>query len=190
MLKKYKPATPSRRKASVIDTRGLGKERPLKSLRKTKKSKAGRSKGRISVRHQGGGHKRFIRTIDFKRERYDIPATVKSINYDPNRTANIALIFYKDGVKSYILAPKELKVGDKVLTSQKRIEPNYGNRMPLEFIPTGTQIYNIELIPTQGGKMVRSAGAAAILMSKGEKYAQIKFPSTEIRKMPLAASAS
>src|SRR6056297_337442 len=107
MLKKYKPATPSRRKASVIDTRGLGKDRPLKSLRKTKKAKAGRSKGQISVRHQGGAHKRFIRQVDFKRNIYEVPATVKSIDYDPNRTANIALIFYKDGRKSYILAPKE-----------------------------------------------------------------------------------
>src|SRR6056297_1713713 len=170
MLKKYKPTTPSRRKASVINTRGLGKAKPPKSLRKTKKAKAGRSKGQITVRHQGGGHKRFIRIVDFKRDKHDVPGTVKAIEYAPNRTANIALIFYNDGKKAYIIAPTDLDIGDKVLSSKKSIPVKPGNRMPLEFIPTGTQIYNIELTPNQGGKAVRSAGAAATLMSKGEKY--------------------
>src|SRR6056297_3598329 len=169
MLKKYKPTTPGRRKASVLNTKGL-KGKPLKSLRKTKNYKAGRSKGRISVRHQGGQHKRFIRLVDFKRQKMNIPGIVKSIEYDPNRTANIALIFYNDGEKAYIIAPNDLDIGDKVLSSKKSIPVKPGNRMPLEFIPTGTQIYNIELTPNQGGKAVRSAGAAATLMSKGEKY--------------------
>ncbi len=189
MLKKYKPTTPGRRKASVLNTKGL-KGKPLKSLRKTKNYKAGRSKGRISVRHQGGQHKRFIRLVDFKRQKMNIPGIVKSIEYDPNRTANIALIFYNDGEKSYILAPKDLKVGDTVLVSKESVKIKPGNRTTLENIPTGAQIYNIEFIPNQGGKIVRSAGASATLMSKGESYAQVKLPSSEIRRFPLKAMAS
>ncbi|HKL16874.1 MAG TPA: 50S ribosomal protein L2 [Patescibacteria group bacterium] len=189
MLKKYKPTTPGRRKASIIDTRAI-QGKPLKSLTKIRKQKAGRSKGRITVRHQGGGHKRFIRIVDFKRIKYDIPGIVKSIEYDPNRTANIALIFYKDGAKSYIIAPKNLKKGDTVLSSKKSVKIEPANRMPLKEIPTGTQIYNIEFISGQGGKMIRSAGAAATLMSKGEDYAQVKLPSSEIRRFPINVSAS
>jgi len=181
MLKIYKPTSPGRRKTSVVDTSSLSKVRPLKKLITIKKKKAGRSHGKITVRHQGGGHKRFLRKIDFKRDKFDIPAKVKTLEYDPNRSAWIALIAYKDGEKRYILAPDKLKVGDEVLSSQSKIDLKLGNRMPLKYIPIGTQIYNIELMLRQGGKIVRSAGNTATLMSLNDGFAQIKLPSRERR---------
>ncbi len=181
MLKIYKPTTPSRRKMSVVETKELSKDKPLKSLLKTRKKKSGRSKGKISVRHQGGGEKRFLRQVDFKQNKFNIPGKIKSLEYDPNRSAWIALVFYQDGEKRYILATDKLKVGETILASKEKIELKIGNRMPLKYLPIGTQIHNLELIPGQGGKLVRSAGNAAVLMALNNGWAQIKLPSTERR---------
>jgi large subunit ribosomal protein L2 len=181
MLKIYKPTTPSRRKMSVVETKELSKDKPLKSLLKTRKKKSGRSKGKISVRHQGGGEKRFLRQVDFKQNKFNIPGKIKSLEYDPNRSAWIALVFYQDGEKRYILAADKLKVGETILASKEKIELKIGNRMPLKYLPIGTQIHNLELIPGQGGKLVRSAGNAAVLMALNNGWAQIKLPSTERR---------
>ncbi len=155
--------------------------KPLKKLIKPKKSKAGRSRGKITVRHRGGGHKKKYRIIDFKRLLYKgIPATVEAIEYDPNRSAFIARILYKNGARSYVLAPNELTVGDQIVSDEKA-EVKVGNRMRLENIPTGTLVYNIEILPEQGGKLARSAGNYAQLMAKEGKYAQLLMPSKEIR---------
>jgi large subunit ribosomal protein L2 len=181
MLKIYKPTTPSRRKMSIVDTKELSKDKPLKSLLKIKKKKAGRSKGKISVRHQGGGEKRFLRQVDFKQNKFDIPGKIKGLEYDPNRSAWIALVFYQDGEKRYILAADKLKAGETILASKEKIELKIGNRMPLKYLPVGTQVHNIELVHGQGGKLVRSAGNAAVLMALNNGWAQIKLPSTERR---------
>lgn len=181
MLKIYKPTTPGRRKTSIVDTSGLSKEKPYKKLLKIKKKKGGRSHGRITVRHQGGGAKRFLRNIDFKRDKFNIPGKIKTLEYDPNRSAWIALVFYKDGDKRYILASDKMKIGDEILSSKEKIDLKPGYRMPLKYLPIGTQIYNIELVPGQGGKLVRSAGNNAVLMSLSDGFAQVKLPSTERR---------
>lgn len=178
-MKKYKPTTPGRRGMTKSDT-NFTKVKPLKKLLKTKRSKAGRSKGRITVRHKGGGHKKKYRIIDFKREKLGISATVKSIEYDPNRTTHIASVFYTDGEKRYILAPQDLKVEDKVV-SDKKVSLKPGNRMLLKNIPVGTFVYNIEMHPGQGGKMVRSAGNSAQVMAVEAGYAQVILPSGEVR---------
>ncbi|MDA2935641.1 50S ribosomal protein L2 [Patescibacteria group bacterium AH-259-L05] len=190
MLKVYKPTTPSRRKMSVLDSKGLSKSRPPKNLRSIKKYKAGRSKGRVTVRHQGGQHKRFYRKIDFKQDKFDIEGKVTSIEYDPNRTSHIVLVVYKDGEKRYIIAPGGLGVDSKILSSQKKIEVRVGNRMPLKYIPLGTPVHNIELMQDQGGKIVRSAGSAAILMGFTKTFAQLKLPSTEVRLVSSQCLAS
>lgn len=189
-IKVYKPTTVARRKASVLDTSILTKKRPEKRLTKGMKKKAGRSQGTITVRHKGGGHKRLWRQIDFKQAKYDIPATVKSLEYDPNRSSFIALVEYTDGVKSYILAPHGLQVGDKIIASKQQAEIKVGNRLPLQSLPSGMQIHNIELIPGEGGKLVRSAGSAAVVETIEGKYAQIKMPSGEIRLIPKEAMAT
>lgn len=184
-LKIYKPTTPGRRNASVVDYSELTKKEPEKSLIKILKKKAGRnSSGKITVRHRGGGSKRFYRIIDFKRDKFDIEAEVKALEYDPNRTAFIALVQYKDGEKRYILAPNNLKIGDKIISSKSKIEVKIGNAMPLKFIPAGTEIHNIELEQGKGGKIVRAAGTSAIIESVEGGYAQIKLPSGEIRLIP------
>lgn len=154
---------------------------PTKKLKETKKSKAGRSRGQISVRHRGGGHKKKYRKVDFRRiDKKGIPARVASIEYDPNRSAHVALLNYKDGEKRYMIAPQVLKEGDEILADQETpIKP--GNRTKLKNIPSGTQIYNIELKPGAGAELVRSAGNGAQLMSHEEKYTQLKLPSGEIR---------
>ncbi len=182
-MKVYKPITPGRRGMTKADDKQLTKKaRPFKKLLKTKKSKAGRSKqGRITVRHRGGGHKKKYRIIDFKRiDKVGMPAKVESIEYDPNRSAHIALISYKDGEKRYILAPQDLQKDDEVI-ADKKVPLKPGNRMPLKNIPIGTFVYNIELIPNQGGKIAKSAGSSAQLMAIEGGYAQLTLPSGEVR---------
>lgn len=164
--------------------------KPLKSLLKPKTVTSGRNNaGRITVRHRGGGHKRRLRTIDFKRSKYDIPAKVKTIEYDPNRSANIALVTYNDGEKRYILAPAGLKIGDTILNSQTA-EPKLGNSLPLKNIPIGMPIHNIELRPGKGGQLVRGAGTAALIQSKEGKYATIQLPSKELRLINIESFAT
>ncbi len=162
---------------------------PLKSLLTIKKSKAGRSKGRITVRHQGGGHKQKYRFIDFKMAKFNIPAKVESIEYDPNRSSFIALVVYKDGERRYILAPHELKIGDEIIVGDS-IPLKLANRMMLKNIPVGTFVYNIELIPGQGGKLVRAAGNSAQVMAIEGGYAHLTMPSGEVRMVPENCSAS
>ena len=179
--KKFRPVTPSLRNTTVSDFAEITKKTPEKSLLTVKKEKAGRnSYGRITVRHQGGGNRQKYRIIDFKRQKEDMPATVVGIEYDPNRSANIALLEYEDGTKTYILAPQGLKDGDKVISGAK-VDIKPGNCMPIESIPVGTMIHNIELNPGQGGKMVRAAGQGAQLMAKEEKYSHVRLPSGEMR---------
>jgi large subunit ribosomal protein L2 len=180
-LKKYKPTTPSRRFMVLGDFDEVTRSSPEKSLLLPKKSKAGRnSAGRITVRHRGGGHKKNYRVIDFKRNKRDIPAKVAEIEYDPNRSARIALLHYADGEKRYILAPSGLVKGGSVLAGETA-EPEPGNALPLLRIPPGLPVHNLELIPGRGGQLVRSAGMAAQIMSREGDYAQVKLPSGEIR---------
>ena len=189
-IKKYNPYTPSRRQMSGSDFKEITKTTPEKSLVTAVKKNAGRNnQGKITVRHQGGGERRKYRIIDFKRNKDDIEATVKSIEYDPNRTANIALIVYKDGVKSYILAPEGLTVGMTVMSGENA-EARVGNCLPLQLIPIGAQIHNIELYPGAGAQMVRSAGVSAQLMAKEGKYATLRLPSGEMRMVPINCRAT
>ena len=179
--KSYKAYTPSRRNMTTLDYSEITKKTPEKSLLAVKKEKAGRnSYGRITVRHQGGGNRQKYRIMDFKRKKDDMKATVIGIEYDPNRSANIALIQYEDGVKSYILAPQDLKDGDTVV-SGKAVDIRPGNCMEINSIPVGTLIHNIELNPGQGGKLVKAAGQSAQLMAKEGKYAHVRLPSGEMR---------
>ena len=180
-MKHFNPYTPSRRNMTVSTFDEITKKTPEKSLLAKKKENAGRNNyGRITVRHQGGVNRQKYRIIDFKRRKDDMTATVIGIEYDPNRSANIALIQYEDGEKAYILAPVGLTDGDKVVSGQKAdIKP--GNCMPIESIPVGTMIHNIELNPGQGGKLVRSAGQSAQLMAKEGKYSHVRLPSGEMR---------
>ena len=182
-LKAHKPYTPSRRHMVLSDFAEITKTTPERSLVKAMKSKAGRnSAGRISVRHRGGGHKRRYRVIDFKRDKFGIPAKVASIEYDPNRSARIALLNYADGEKRYIIAPSKLQVG-ATLMSGPDAEPSVGNALPLGKIPVGMAVHNIELIAGKGGQLVRSAGTSAQLMSREDDFANIKMPSGEIRRI-------
>ena len=182
-LKLYKPTSPGRRGMSGATFEEITKGRPEKSLLRPLRKKAGRnSQGRITVRHRGGGAKRRFRIIDFKRDKIGIPGRVATIEYDPNRSARIALIFYADGDKRYILAPLGLKVGD-MIKSGGDAELKPGNTLPLKQMPSGTQIYNIELVPGRGGQLVRSAGTAAQLMDKEGDYALIRLPSSEVRRI-------
>ncbi len=180
-MKHFNPYTPSRRNMTVSTFEEITKKTPEKSLLAKKKKNAGRnSYGRITVRHQGGGNRQKYRIIDFKRNKEDMFATVIGIEYDPNRSANIALIEYEDGEKSYILAPQGLTDGDKVIAG-KNVDIKPGNCMPIENIPVGTLIHNIELNPGQGGKLVRAAGQSAQLMAKEGKYSHVRLPSGEMR---------
>ena len=183
-IKTYKPTTNGRRGMTVIDYSGLSKVAPEKSLLETVKKHAGRnSYGRITVRHHGGGNRRKYRIIDFKRNKFGMDAEVKTLEYDPNRTAFIALVQYEDGEKRYILAPEALKVGDKVRNGPDAdIKP--GNALPMVNIPVGTVIHNIELHPGKGAQLVRSAGNMAQLMAKENGYAMIRLPSGELRNVP------
>lgn len=189
-IKSYRPTTPSRRFMTVTDFSELSNVKPEKSLTTNLKKNAGRnSYGRITVRHRGGGNKRKYRIIDFKRDKVDMPATVKTLEYDPNRSAHIALVEYQDGEKRYILAPVGLKVGDTVISSAAAdIKP--GNALPISAIPVGTVIHNIELAPGKGGQLVRSAGNSAQLMAKEGKYAQVRLPSGEVRMILTVCKAT
>lgn len=189
-IKTFNPTTKSRRYISVIDYSEISRETPEKSLTKGKSSTGGRNNnGRITTRFRGGGNKRRYRMIDFRRAKDGVTATVQHIEYDPNRSAFIALIAYTDGEKAYILSPNGLKVGQTVLSGEKaEIKP--GNALKLRNIPVGVEIHNIELVPGKGARMVRSAGQVAILRSKDGDYAQIKLPSGEVRKVHLDCKAT
>jgi len=183
-IKVYKPTINSRRNMSVIDYSGLSKVAPEKSLLAPLNKKAGRnSYGRITVRHRGGGNRRKYRVIDFKRNKFDVEGIVKTIEYDPNRSAFIALVEYADGDKSYILAPEGLKVGYKVVAG-KNVDIWPGNALPLTSIPVGTFVHNVELYPGRGAQLARSAGNQAQLMAREDGYALLRLPSNELRKVP------
>jgi len=189
-IKTFNPYTPSRRNMTSLDFEVITKSTPEKSLTTSLKKNAGRNnQGKITVRHHGGGSRRKYRIIDFKRRKDDIPAYVKAIEYDPNRTANIALICYADGEKAYILAPEGLKVGQKIMNGPEA-DIKIGNCMPLENIPVGTEVHNIELYPGKGGQLVRSAGNSAQLMAKEGKFATLRLPSGEMRMVPAICRAS
>src|SRR4029078_4712351 len=188
-IRKYKPTSPGRRSMSVSTFEEVTKSRPEKSLTVPLKSKAGRNvHGRITTRHQGGGHKRFYRIIDFKRNKPGVPARIASIEYDPNRSARSALLFYAGGEKRYMLAPLGLKVGDTVVSGPEAPIRN-GNALPLRNIPTGSQIHNIARRKAKGGELVRSAGVSAQLMAKSDDYAQVRMPSGEVRRVHIDCMA-
>ena len=189
-VRKLKPITPAQRFRIVNGFEDITNSKPEKSLLEPKKRTGGRnSKGKMTSRHIGGGHKKRYRVIDFKRDKFDVPAEVKSIEYDPNRSANIALITYVDGVKSYIIAPNGLKVGQKVISGESSpIE--VGNCLPLENIPLGTIVHNVELFPKKGAAIARSAGSFVQLVAKEGKYATLKLPSGEMRLVLLTCRAS
>ncbi|MBM3700741.1 MAG: 50S ribosomal protein L2 [Actinobacteria bacterium] len=188
-LKKYKPVSPGRRFASASDFSVLTKKEPEKSLTVSISKTGGRNNnGRITQRHSGGGHKRLYRLIDFKRNKDNIPAKVMSIEYDPNRSSRIALLQYADGEKRYIIAPAELKIGSTILSGEN-VDIVAGNCLPIKSIPVGTIVHNIELRPGKGAEMARSAGSAAQVLAKEEKYAQIKLPSSEVRMVDVNCRA-
>ena len=190
-LKYYKPFTSTRRHMSVVDSAEITRPSSEKSLVRGKKSTGGRNnQGKMTVRFRGGGVKKSYRLIDFRREKVEIPAKVKSIEYDPNRSAHIALLNYADGEKRYILAPVGLKEGMSVIASRKNAPFNPGNSMPLSMVPPGITIHNIELVPGNGAKLVRSAGQQAILRAKEGKYGQVRLPSGEIRLINLKCMAT
>ena len=189
-IKTYNPYTPSRRQMSGYDFEEITTSTPEKSLTVSLKKNAGRNaQGKITVRHRGGGSRRKYRIIDFKRNKDGIPAVVKTIEYDPNRTAYIALVCYADGEKRYILAPVGLKVGQEIMNGPTA-EIKVGNAMELKDMPVGTQIHNIEMYPGHGGQLVRAAGVSAQLMAKEGKYAIIRMPSGEMRMVPIVCRAS
>jgi|TARA_B100001142_G_scaffold226985_1_gene225090 large subunit ribosomal protein L2 len=181
-VRNFRPTSPGRRNASGFTFEELTKKRPEKSLTVSKNRISGRSHGKISVRRRGGGHKRLLRIIDFKREKFNIPGRVASIEYDPNRSSRIALIFYADGEKRYIIAPDGLNVDDSIVSGPE-VPINPGNALPLSEIPTGTVIHNIELIPGRGAQLGRSAGASIQLMAKDSGYALLRMPSGERRQV-------
>ena len=183
-IKRHNPTTPAQRFLTTMDFSELTKKKPEKSLLAVKSKSGGRNaQGKITVRHIGGGNRQKYRLIEFKRNHDNVPARVEAIEYDPNRTANIALLYYADGHKSYILAPVGLNIGDKVMSGEE-VEVKVGNCMPLKNIPVGSVVHNIELRPNQGAKIARSAGIAARLMAKEGKYATLKMPSGEMRLVP------
>ncbi|HOT91401.1 MAG TPA: 50S ribosomal protein L2 [Anaerolineae bacterium] len=183
-IKKYKPTSPGRRWLAGQTFEEVTRTKPEKSLVQPLRKNAGRNAyGRITVRHRGGGHARQYRLIDFRRDKLDIPARVETIEYDPNRSARIALLVYADGEKRYILAPLGLRVGSTVLSSRKSTEINAGNAMPLERVPLGTLVHNVELYPGRGGQLVRAAGAAAQVLAKEGDYITLRLPSGEMRRV-------
>ena len=189
-LKIYSPTTPGRRFMTGADFSELTSSQPEKwLLRPSKKSGGRNSRGRITVRHRGGGHKQRYRAIDFKRDKHDVPAKVVSIEYDPNRTARIALLQYVDGEKRYILAPLGIKVGD-ILSAGPDVEVKVGNALPLSQIPMGISIHNLELVPGKGAQIVRSAGGSAVMIAKEGNFARVKLPSGEIRLIPVNGMAT
>ncbi len=190
-VKVYKPTTPGRRKSSVQDFSDITKKRPEKSLLAPMKSKAGRNnQGKVTVRHRGGGVKKLYRIVDFKRYDLDIEFEVKTIEYDPNRNARIMMVESEKGKKAYYLAPQGIKIGQKLVCSKEGVEATIGNRMPLEKIPVGLSVYNVEITPGKGGQIVRGAGNGAQLQVIEGKYAQIKLPSGEVRLIQKEALAT
>lgn len=190
-IKQYKPTTNGRRKSSVQSFKDVTTNQPHKALLMSRKQMAGRGAGgKITVRHRGGGARRHVRVIDWTREKFNIPATIASIEYDPNRGARIALLNYKDGEKRYILAPLGLTVGAVIVSSQEKGEPAPGNRFPLEKIPVGMQVHNVELQPGKGGQMVRGAGTAAELLAIEGAYATLRMPSGEMRQVNAKSMAT
>jgi len=190
-IKIYKPTTAGRRKSSVDAFADVTKFEPEKSLVTVLKKNAGRNnQGKLTVRHQGGGVKRYYRLVDFKQTKFDMPGKVIAIEYDPNRGPRLALVEYSDSTKAYVIAPNNLKVGDTVMSSEKAIEANVGNRMKLENIPVGLFVYNIELTPGKGGQLVRGAGLSAQFVGIEGEYAQIKLPSGEIRMVRKTCAAN
>ncbi len=180
-IKKFKPTTPTQRYRTVSDFSSLTKKEPEKSLLEPLKKTGGRNnRGRVTARHRGGGHKRMYRKIDFKRDKLDIPSKVAAIEYDPNRSARIALLHYVDGEKRYILSPNDLKVGDEIIAGVV-VDIKPGNALPLEKIPLGTSVHNVELTHGRGGQIVRAAGGYAQIMAKDGNYVQLKLPSGEVR---------
>ena len=183
-IKNYRPRNSSTRNRSVSDFANITRSKPEKSLIVGLNKKSARNNyGRITVRHHGGGHKKYYRIIDFKRDKVNVPAKVFSVEYDPNRTCRIALLHYADGRKAYILAPVGLKVQDQIISSYEKIDIKPGNCLPLSFMPLGTPIHNIEMKPGKGGQMVRSAGAQATVVAHVDNYSQLKMPSGEIRRV-------
>lgn len=189
-VRRYNPTSAGRRFSSVDSFDDITKTEPEKSLITMRKGHAGRSGGKIAVRHRGAGEKRYLRLVDFKRDKYDIAGKIIAIEYDPNRTARIALIQYTDNEKRYMVAPAGLKVGDEIISSQKLVDIKVGNRMPISLIPAGTIIHSIELQPGMGGILVRSAGMGAELMAVEGDYAQIKLPSKEVRMVKRECAAT
>jgi large subunit ribosomal protein L2 len=190
-IRTFKPVTPTLRHKTASDFSEITKSKPEKKLVTRKLKRAGRNfRGKITTRHKGGGHRRLYRLIDFKRNKLDVPGKVAAIEYDPNRSARIALVHYADGEKRYILAPMNLNVGATVLASNKAIDPVPGNSMPLKDIPLGTQIHNVELRPGKGGQLVRTAGGTAQLMAKEGKYVTVRLPSAEMRYVLATCTAT
>lgn len=190
-IKVYKPTSPGRRNSSVDTFADVTKHKPEKSLIEILKAKSGRNnQGRITVRHQGGGAKRYYRLVDFKQQKFDMVATVDAIEYDPNRGARIALISYADGTKSYVLSPEGVTVGAKMVSSAGATDAKAGNRMPLKFIPVGLFVYNVELTKGKGGQMARGAGMSAQLVGTEGDYAQLKLPSGEVRAVSVDCAAT
>ncbi len=189
-IKKYKATTPSMRFRVDLNYDDISSTKPEKSLLEPKKRTGGRNnRGRITAAHRGGGHKQHYRVVDFKRKKHDVPAMVKAIEYDPNRSARLALLFYADGEKRYIIAPDGLKVRDKIMSGENA-EIKMGNSLPLEKIPLGMAIHNIELVPGKGAQVARSAGSSAQLIAKEGDWALVKMPSSEIRKFRLSCYAT
>lgn len=189
-LKVYRPTTPGRRGTSVV-VNVLSRKQPEKSLLLNRAAKAGRNaQGKITVRHRGGGDPRAYRLVDFLRNKLNVPGLVAALEYDPNRSANLALVHYTDGEKRYILAPDGLKVGDTVVSSREKIDVKPGNVLPLQYIPTGIMVHNIELTPGRGGSLVRSAGVAAMVMAIEDQFVLLKLPSGEIRRFDKNCAAT
>ena len=190
-IKSYKPTTSSLRQRTGLDFEDLTTDRPYKPLVKTLSKSGGRNiKGQISIRHRGGGHKRRYRVIDFKRDKIDVPGVVETIEYDPNRSAFISLVKYRDGERRYVLTPLRMMVGQTVISSDKQVDILPGNAMPLRCIPLGTVIHNIELRKDKGGQLAKAAGSGAQIMAKEGDYAQVRLPSSEIRKIHLDCRAT
>lgn len=190
-IRKYKPTTAGRRISSVDAFSDITKKKPEKKLKVIRKRSGGRNaQGKVTVRHHGGGAKRYTRIIDFKQDKYDIPAKVAAIEYDPNRGARLALLHYADGEKRYVVATQGLKVGEEIVSSKERVEIRAGNRMPLEMIPAGIAVHSIEMTPGKGATVVRGAGLSAQYMALEGKFAQLKLPSGEIRLFPKECMAT
>lgn len=189
-IKKYRPVTKGRRESSVQDFSDITRSEPEKSLIVARKEFAGRSGGKITVRHKGGGHKQYVRVVDFRRDKFDIPGKVDSIEYDPNRGARISLVIYKDGEKRYIITPDGLKVGDIIVSSMTSAEIQTGNRLPLEKIPVGMMVHSVELTPGKGGQLGRGAGNSVQFLALEGDYATLRLPSGEVRNVSKSCMAT